>query len=488
MHNNAINLELSTFVEQAFNKAAINRFSLSIELSCIQGFIGQKPFNYITGQWQPNEELSIDKSLIFNNEIIGKIKIPASECLNNYEYQARTLDHIIDSLLLIIKEYQKKFSVPSSNQFNLSWIGQSRAITDIQNRAYKYANVNFPVLIHGKRGTGKFIAAYSIHQLGARKSQPFVEACAIQWVNENPVKIMKELCQQASGGTLFIRNINSLPNESLKQIRHYWESIYLDTKPEVRIICSTSPDHDLQSINDSTAPWLLLELPNLQQRVTDIELLVQYFCTKYQGISKLEFADCALQLLNQYAWVENVKELESMIVTLAVNLDSTKLTKASLIKVFPKLTQVTEPLVLRHLQQQTCEPMLAGHAQNQSLELAFSILESENIINSIEHPAVSKSLRYLKSNYLNKLSIEKIAKDNYISPQHLSHLYKKNLKISIKQLIVHLRIAKAIELLNSVPKKNVTSISYEVGFHDLSHFEKSFKKVTNKTPSQYLAS
>lgn len=91
---------------------------------------------------------------------------------------------------------------------------------------------------------------------------------------------------------------------------------------------------------------------------------------------------------------------------------------------------------------------------------------------------------YIDSSYYEDLSLQKISDMFYISPSHLSHLFKKKLGYSPMHYIVRRRIGEAQSLL-IMTRQSITEISSTVGFDNLSHFNVQFKKYVGLSPLTY---
>ncbi len=99
---------------------------------------------------------------------------------------------------------------------------------------------------------------------------------------------------------------------------------------------------------------------------------------------------------------------------------------------------------------------------------------------------VKNTLDYLSKNFGNKISLSLLAKENYCSVAYLSKIFKKHTGYTVYEQITNLRIENAKKLLRE--GKSVTSVTFECGFSDCSHFIKTFKKFTGLTPYQYKKS
>ena len=71
-----------------------------------------------------------------------------------------------------------------------------------------------------------------------------------------------------------------------------------------------------------------------------------------------------------------------------------------------------------------------------------------------------------------------------LHPNYFSSLFKKQLNITVREYILRLRIQKAKELMAD-PDLKLIDIALSVGYQDAAHFNRAFKNVTGRTPSQY---
>ena len=97
---------------------------------------------------------------------------------------------------------------------------------------------------------------------------------------------------------------------------------------------------------------------------------------------------------------------------------------------------------------------------------------------------VQRALRYVGNHYTEEISLGRLARESYISPSHLSFLLKRALGVPFKSLLAAIRIERAQKLL-TLAEHSITEISLEVGFGDLSHFERTFKRLVGTNPRQY---
>lgn len=100
------------------------------------------------------------------------------------------------------------------------------------------------------------------------------------------------------------------------------------------------------------------------------------------------------------------------------------------------------------------------------------------------HSRISEVIAYIHSHYQEDLSLEKLAGRFYVSPYYLCREFKKYTNRTIVQYINVTRIMNAQRKFMETDK-NITEISRETGFSNITHFNRVFKGVTGMTPSGY---
>ena len=108
----------------------------------------------------------------------------------------------------------------------------------------------------------------------------------------------------------------------------------------------------------------------------------------------------------------------------------------------------------------------------------------KNIINTKVTDKVKLVLNYIHDNYSNNISINTLANICDYSEYHFMIFFKKHIGMTCIQYINNYRLEKASLLLNSTSKP-IMDISLEVGFDNLSYFNKLFKNKYNLTPKEF---
>lgn len=108
-------------------------------------------------------------------------------------------------------------------------------------------------------------------------------------------------------------------------------------------------------------------------------------------------------------------------------------------------------------------------------------LESEQASGSF---IVKNALQYIEDNYARKLTLSEVAEKTYVSQWHLSKLLNRYSKQSFSDILNRVRIDHAKELLLD-PSLRIGDISEQVGFLDLAHFSRVFKKQEGISANEY---
>ncbi len=100
---------------------------------------------------------------------------------------------------------------------------------------------------------------------------------------------------------------------------------------------------------------------------------------------------------------------------------------------------------------------------------------------------IFKAVDYIKRNYMERITLEEVAKHVYLNPSYFSKIFKSEMKCTFVSYINKIRISASKNLLldASIP---LTEVSNLVGFEDQSYFTKVFKKATGVTPGKFRES
>lgn len=113
------------------------------------------------------------------------------------------------------------------------------------------------------------------------------------------------------------------------------------------------------------------------------------------------------------------------------------------------------------------------------------IYERENLKDNDEQfKRYDRIVRYIYNNYKDKISLQEIAKKEFLSSDYLSHEIKNTIGYSFKDFLNLTRVEESIKLLLDTDM-TVSEISEELGFSHIRYFNKHFKKHYECTPLQY---
>ncbi len=110
---------------------------------------------------------------------------------------------------------------------------------------------------------------------------------------------------------------------------------------------------------------------------------------------------------------------------------------------------------------------------------------------SLRHTSTSRgyqltaeAVKLVNEDFAKSITLEYVAKELSVAPQHLSGAFSKNLGVTFSQYLCDLRLEYAANLVvNS--QKSLTEICFESGYNNFSHFSRSFKKKFGKSPREY---
>jgi two-component system, response regulator YesN len=107
--------------------------------------------------------------------------------------------------------------------------------------------------------------------------------------------------------------------------------------------------------------------------------------------------------------------------------------------------------------------------------------EPESVANSF---IVNNAIQYIEKNYAHKLTLSEVAEKTYVSQWHLSKLLNKHMSQNFSEILNHVRIKEAQRLLKD-PSLRIGDIAEMVGFIDMAHFSRVFKKIIGTSANEY---
>jgi AraC-like DNA-binding protein len=121
------------------------------------------------------------------------------------------------------------------------------------------------------------------------------------------------------------------------------------------------------------------------------------------------------------------------------------------------------------------------------LEVIEMLAHEESIPNHRAEPVqIWKARKFIEQHSGEELSLRKVAKAVHISPSHLSEKFKQVTGMNFVEYVAHTRFKNACHLLRN-SNLRISEIAFAVGFQSLSQFNRVFKNLSGKSPTQYRA-
>ena len=232
-------------------------------------------------------------------------------------------------------------------------LGRSAAFIAVMKQVGRVAATNLPVLLTGESGTGKEVVASSLHGRSTRANQAFVAvncgAISAELIESELFGHVKGsftgadrdragLWEEANHGTVFLDEITeTTPAFQVKLLRALQQGEIRRVgsnqtlRVDVRVIAASNRDVEAEVEAGRFRKDLFyrlnavsIVLPPLRDRREDILLLAKSFADRVYSLSPaVKFSIEALELLEQYPWPGNIRELENAVVRAAAICDGT---------------------------------------------------------------------------------------------------------------------------------------------------------------------
>jgi DNA-binding NtrC family response regulator len=288
-------------------------------------------------------------------------------------------------------------------------LAQSKIMKDVLRTVDQIAQSNATVLIEGESGTGKELIAHRIHELSARKNQPFV---AVHCAALTETLLSSELFghergaftgaaerkigrfERAHQGTLFLDEIGEISQSTQVKLLRVLQEGELERvggtktiKVDVRLVCATNKNL-LEEVKAGRfredlyyrLNVIYLKMPALKERKEDIPLLAATF-VKSSSLANAKkitgIAPDAIAALQAYDWPGNIRELKNIIERMVVLSSNSELTISNI------------PEDIRHpgYSQRRSDPALPPSDQS-----SLSDIERDHIRRILEDVRGNKSL------------------------------------------------------------------------------------------------
>ena len=257
-----------------------------------------------------------------------------------------TVRNALDKKQLVVENKILKKKVSK----NYEMIGESEAIDHIKLMIEKVAPTEARVLITGPNGTGKELVAHQLHEKSERANFPLIEVnCAaipselieselfghVKGAFTSAVKDRAGKFEAADKGTIFLDEIGDMSlSAQAKVLRALQESMITrvgadkDIKVNVRVVAATNKDLKKEIAEGRFREDLyhrlaviLIKVPALNERRDDIPMLISHFADKIaseQGNTVKKFSAAAINLLKEYDWTGNIRELRNIVERLII--------------------------------------------------------------------------------------------------------------------------------------------------------------------------
>lgn len=257
-----------------------------------------------------------------------------------------TVRNALDKKQLVVENKILKKKVSK----NYEMIGDSESINHIKVMIDKVAPTEARVLITGPNGTGKELVAHQLHEKSERANFPLIEVnCAaipselieselfghVKGAFTSAVKDRAGKFEAADKGTIFLDEIGDMSlSAQAKVLRALQENMITrvgadkDIKVDVRVVAATNKDLKTEIAEGRFREDLyhrlaviLIKVPPLNERRDDIPALIKHFAEKIaseQGNAVKGFSTQAIQLLQEYDWTGNIRELRNVVERLII--------------------------------------------------------------------------------------------------------------------------------------------------------------------------
>lgn len=337
------------------------------------------------------------------------------------------LDELIEVVQQALKPRSTALPVQNFDEESLPLVGRSPAMQDVYRMIARLLRNDLSVLILGESGTGKELVAEAIHNLGHRKTGPFiaVNMAAIptdlieaelfgheKGAFTGAVQSAVGKFEQAQGGTLFLDEIGDMPMHAQTRLLRALQSGEISrvggkglVKLDVRIIAATNQDF-VKLIDQGKFREDLyyrinvvpIELPPLRDRASDIPALANHFLklAVSEGLPPKLLTAAGHELLGKHRWKGNVRELKNVIYRLVVTAREETLSESAILQILQsERGNEDEPAQKADFAEQVRSLVaMLGEAEDSDASLYVRALEQ------FERPMLEQVLRSVHGNQI----------------------------------------------------------------------------------------
>ena len=351
----SIDFGILSISKKGIIKSANSRI-LDIFASSYKNFIGKKAEKFIHCWREIFQSIELENSYDNGEFICVADNKKRRFSLNAYPIKSETGD--ISAIVIILKDIENVYELVSKYSGKNAYytfddiIGPSIKTRQIIEYAKTISNTPSTVLIQGESGTGKEVFAQSIHNASSRKNRPFI-AINCGGIPKNLIESelfgyedgaftgakkggMPGKFELANKGTIFLDEIGEMPLDMQvnllrvlqeKSITRIGASRRIPI--DVRVIAATNKNlideikkgHFRQDLY-YRLNVIPIQLPPLRERKEDIKVLLNHFldkkCEKL-GTIRPYINKSDIELLVNYSWPGNIRELENRMENFAIN-------------------------------------------------------------------------------------------------------------------------------------------------------------------------
>jgi DNA-binding NtrC family response regulator len=261
---------------------------------------------------------------------------------------------------LLKRLFARALEAPAAEDAGL--VGESPALLKLKSQITQFAPAPYPVLIEGESGSGKELAARSLHRLSARAARPYLTLnCAalapalveptlfgyVKGAFTGAATHKSGAFEDAQDGTLLLDEIGELPLELQAKLLRVLENGEYQRVGETerrmarcRVLTATNRDLRSEVRQGAFRPDLYhrlsvftLSVPPLRDMDGDKRRLLEHFsrlATVHSGQPPFELDAAAAERWQQYDFPGNVRELRNIVIRLAAKYPGQRLTRAEL--------------------------------------------------------------------------------------------------------------------------------------------------------------
>ncbi|WP_372371009.1 sigma-54-dependent transcriptional regulator [Candidatus Uabimicrobium sp. HlEnr_7] len=281
--------------------------------------------------------------------------------LGAFNYIRKPFDN--ENIVNIVRRgiHQRELAV-ADREKDSKIIGNSLQMQKLKSLIQRVAPTDATILIHGESGVGKELVARAIHNFSSRQEQVFISInCGslvenlleselfghVQGAFTGAIQSKKGLVEVANSGSLFLDEVGEmLLSTQVKLLRVLENREFMPIggvkakKTDVRFITATNRNLQEMVKRGEFREDLFyrlnvipIEVPSLRERKEDIPLLAGYFLALYTQKNNKNvtgFSAEAMQLLHDYNWPGNIRELSNVIHRTVVLCESSIIQKEDL--------------------------------------------------------------------------------------------------------------------------------------------------------------